>query len=125
MKLNDYIAGRKVRDRLFAEGYEEGRSLFLIGQAAHLARTDAGLSQKELAARAKVSVWMVSKLEKKPESVPLGAVSAVLSCLRPWLTPYGIQADHPVFSVSVSDAALTASSRPPPRVAPRRVHAVR
>ena len=90
MNLDDYIANRRARDRRFDEGYDDGRALFFLAQALHLARKDAGLTQIELGRKARLSPWQVSKLERRIEHASPAEIGAAAAALAPWLKRYSV-----------------------------------
>jgi ribosome-binding protein aMBF1 (putative translation factor) len=61
--LKKYVAERKRRDRMFAEGFDEGYAQFKIGATLRKVREEAGLSQEELANRLKTKKTAISRIE--------------------------------------------------------------
>jgi DNA-binding XRE family transcriptional regulator len=53
-----------LKDKKFKEAYDEEKELLALSLAMHEARKKAGLSQAEIAAKAKLTQQQVSKIEK-------------------------------------------------------------
>lgn len=125
MKFNDYIADRRKRDKAFDEGYDEGLAVFMLGQALALAREDSGWSQKTLAEKSGVSVWSISRIEKKTENANIGEISAVAKSLQPWLGKYGYGENHPLFkqTLKAHNRIVRVQDVPAPRIVKPPVHA--
>ncbi len=123
MKLNDYISNRRKRNRSFDDGYEDGRELFMLGQALAMAREDSGWSQKLLAEKAGVSTWAIGKIEKNTAKANIGEIAAVAKCLQPWLSKYGYGENNPLFGpVRKEYDRVTRGSVAPSRIAKTTVH---
>jgi ribosome-binding protein aMBF1 (putative translation factor) len=80
--LKKYIDGRKTRDRIFAENYEEGYNDFRIGVMIREAREQAGLTQKQLAERLQVKPPLISRLENNAGDVKLSTLHRIASGLN-------------------------------------------
>lgn len=89
MKLDEYVAERRARQRAFNEGYDEGRERFALSQAIVLARQDAGMSRAALARAARVAVYRVEKVENRIEYAEPDLIDAVARPLTRWLERYG------------------------------------
>ncbi len=79
--LKKYIAGRKKKDRNFAENYEEGYEQFKIGVVLRQAREEAGLTQEELARRLHTKKTAISRIENHAEDIKLSTLERVASAL--------------------------------------------
>jgi ribosome-binding protein aMBF1 (putative translation factor) len=80
--LKKYIEKRKAADKAFAENYEEGYHDFKIGVMIREARQQAGLTQKQLAERARVEPAIISRLEDNAGDIRLSALHRVVSGLN-------------------------------------------
>jgi len=79
--LKKYIRDRKKRDKIFAEGFDEGYEQFKIGVILRQARESAGLSQEELARRLKTKKTAISRIENHAEDIKLSTLERVASAL--------------------------------------------
>lgn len=79
--LKKYIAGRKKRDKKFAEGYDEGYEQFKVGVVLRQAREEAGLTQEELARRLHTKKTVISRIENHAEDIKLSTLERVASAL--------------------------------------------
>jgi DNA-binding XRE family transcriptional regulator len=55
---------KSLKDKKFKEVYDEEKEMLALSLALHEARKKAGLSQGEIAAKAKLTQQQVSKIEK-------------------------------------------------------------
>lgn len=72
--LKKYVRGRKKKDKIFSEGYDEGYEQFKIGAALKQAREKAGLTQDELARRLKTKKTAISRIENHAEDIKLSTL---------------------------------------------------
>jgi HTH-type transcriptional regulator / antitoxin HipB len=72
--LKKYVRGRKKKDKMFAEGYDEGYGQFKIGAALKQAREKAGLTQDELARRLKTKKTAISRIENHANDIKLSTL---------------------------------------------------
>ena len=79
--LKKYLAERKKRDKLFAQGYEEGYQRFKVGVVLRQAREAAGLTQEELARRLKTKKTAISRIENHAEDIKLSTLERVAFAL--------------------------------------------
>lgn len=79
--LKRYIDKRKRKDRIFAEGYDEGYEQFKVGVMLRQAREKAGLTQEELAQRLKTKKTAISRIENHAEDIKLSTLERVASAL--------------------------------------------
>ena len=79
--LKKYINERKLRDKGFAKGYDEGYEQFKIGAMLKQARESAGLTQEELAKRLKTKKTAISRIENHAEDIKLSTLEKVASAL--------------------------------------------
>ena len=79
--LKKYVAGRKKRDKKFAEGYDKGYEQFKIGVVLRRAREEAGLTQEELARRLHTQKTAISRIENHAEDIKLSTLERVASAL--------------------------------------------
>ena len=79
--LKRYIRERKIRDRKFAAGYEEGFKQFKVGVTLRHAREAAGLTQEELAQRLKTKKTAISRIENHAEDIKLSTLYRAASAL--------------------------------------------
>ena len=79
--LKKYVAGRKRKDKEFAEGYDVGYEQFKIGVMLRQAREKAGLTQEELARRLKTRKSAISRIENHAEDIKLSTLKRVASAL--------------------------------------------
>jgi ribosome-binding protein aMBF1 (putative translation factor) len=79
--LKQYIAGRKKKDRKFAEGFEEGYEQLKIGVMLRQAREEAGLTQEELARQLKTKKTAISRIENHAEDIKLSTLERVAGAL--------------------------------------------
>jgi ribosome-binding protein aMBF1 (putative translation factor) len=76
-----YIKKRKVADREFATGFEEGYQKFRIGITLREARKAAGLTQEELARRIKTKKTAVSRIENHSRDIRISTLEKVALAL--------------------------------------------
>ena len=79
--LRKYVAERRRRDRVFAEGFDEGFARFKIGATLRKAREAAGLSQEELATRLRTKKTAISRIENHAEDIKLSTLEKVATAL--------------------------------------------
>ena len=79
--LKKYVKERKKRDKVFAEGYEEGYEQFKIGVVLKHARETAGLTQEELALKLKTKKTAISRIENHAEDIKLSTLEKVAHAL--------------------------------------------
>lgn len=79
--LKKYVSERKKRDKLFAEGYDEGYEQFRIGVLLKQARETVGLTQEELARRLKTKKTAISRIENHAEDIKLSTLEKVAHAL--------------------------------------------
>lgn len=76
-----YIKRRKMTDREFAAGFEEGYQKFKIGVILREARKAAGLTQEELARRIKTRKTAVSRIENHSRDIRVSTLEKVAAAL--------------------------------------------
>jgi HTH-type transcriptional regulator / antitoxin HipB len=79
--LKKYIEKRKLKDKKFAEGYEEGFQEFRIGMMLKAAREKSGITQEELARRIKTTKSAISRIENHSEDIKLSTLQKVAKSL--------------------------------------------
>jgi HTH-type transcriptional regulator/antitoxin HipB len=79
--LKQYINQRKIKDKEFAEGYEEGYEQFKIGVMLRHARESAGLTQEELAFRLNTRKTAISRIENHAEDIKLSTLERFAAAL--------------------------------------------
>lgn len=79
--LKKYIADRKKKDSVFAEGFTEGYEQFKVGVMLRQAREEAGLTQEELARRLKTQKTAISRIENHAEDIKLSTLERVAAAL--------------------------------------------
>ena len=79
--LKKYVAGRKKKDREFAEGYDERYEQWKVGVMLRHARESAGMTQEELAQRLKTKKTAISRIENHAEDIKLSTLERVASAL--------------------------------------------
>lgn len=79
--LKKYINERKMRNKKFAEGYDEGYEQFKVGVMLRQARESAGLTQEELARRLKTKKTAISRIENHAEDIKLSTLERVATAL--------------------------------------------
>lgn len=79
--LKKYVYERKKRDKVFAEGYEEGYEQFKIGAVLKQARETAGLTQEELARKLKTKKTAISRIENHADDIKLSTLEKVAHAL--------------------------------------------
>ena len=79
--LKKYIRERKIIDKTFSEGYDEGYEQFKIGMMLRQARESAGLTQEELADRLKTKKTAISRIENHSEDIKLSTLKKVATAL--------------------------------------------
>jgi len=72
--LQKYIKERKARDPEFAKDFDSGYEQFKIGVMLKQARLDAGMTQKELAARLHTKKTAISRIENHAEDIKLSTL---------------------------------------------------
>jgi ribosome-binding protein aMBF1 (putative translation factor) len=79
--LDKYISRRKRTDKKFAENFESGYQEFKVGVLLRQAREQAGITQEDLAHRAKSRKSAISRLENHAEDVRLSTIKRVARAL--------------------------------------------
>jgi HTH-type transcriptional regulator/antitoxin HipB len=79
--IKKYIKGRKLRDRGFATGFDEGYEQFKIGVMLKQARESAGMTQEELALRLNTKKTAISRIENHAEDIRLSTLEKFASAL--------------------------------------------
>ena len=79
--LKQYINQRKIKDKEFAEGYEEGYEQFKIGVMLRHARESAGLTQEELALKLNTRKTAISRIENHAEDIKLSTLERFAAAL--------------------------------------------
>ncbi|QWR76230.1 helix-turn-helix domain-containing protein [Candidatus Magnetomonas plexicatena] len=79
--LKKYITERKMRDKDFANGYDEGYEQLKVGMILRQAREDAGITQEELALRLHTKKTAISRIENHAEDIKLSTLERVASAL--------------------------------------------
>jgi ribosome-binding protein aMBF1 (putative translation factor) len=79
--LKKYIADRKKKDKVFANGFDEGYEQFKIGIVLRQARESAGLTQEDLANRLKTKKTAISRIENHAEDIKLSTLDRVAKAL--------------------------------------------
>ena len=79
--LAKYIEDRKRRDPEFAEGFDAGYEEFKLSLLLRRAREKAGLTQADVARRAKTPKSAVARIEAHAENFSLSAVDRVARAL--------------------------------------------
>jgi HTH-type transcriptional regulator / antitoxin HipB len=69
--LKEYIQKRKVRDLVFAEGFDSGYADFKIGVILRQAREAAGMTQEEVAQKLGTQKSVISRIENHADNVTL------------------------------------------------------
>ena len=79
--LKAYVKKRKITDKAFAEGYDEGLEEFRIGLMLKEAREKSGMTQEELAKRIKTTKSAISRIENHSEDIKLSTLIKVANSL--------------------------------------------
>jgi DNA-binding XRE family transcriptional regulator len=79
--LQKYVESRKRCDPEFAAGFEAGYGEFKLSILLRQAREKAGLTQADLARRAKTPKSAIAKIESHAEDVPISAVERIARAL--------------------------------------------
>ena len=79
--LYSYVNKRKERDKVFAEGFDEGYEQFKIGEVLRQAREAAGLTQEELASRVHTKKTAISRIENHAEDIKIFTLKRVAKAL--------------------------------------------
>lgn len=66
-----------MKDKKFAEGFDEGYEQFKIGIILRQARESAGLTQEELAVRLKTKKTAIFRIENHAEDIKLSTLERV------------------------------------------------
>jgi HTH-type transcriptional regulator / antitoxin HipB len=72
--LKKYIANRKKKDSIFAEGYESGYNDFKIGVLLRQAREASGRTQEEIARAIGTQKSAISRIENHAEDIRLSTL---------------------------------------------------
>ena len=72
--LKRYVAGRKQRDREFAQEFDLGYEHFKLGVILRQAREEAGLTQEEVARRMNTKKSAISRIENHAEDIKLSTL---------------------------------------------------
>ena len=73
--LQKYIANRKAVDPEFAENFDEGYKHFKIGVLLKQVRTNAGMTQDEIAEKLKTHKSAISRIENHAEDIRLSTLT--------------------------------------------------
>lgn len=79
--LKKYVRDRKLSDKAFAEGYDDGYEQFKIGVVLKQARETAGLTQEELAHRLNTRKTAISRIENHAEDIKLSTLEKFVQAL--------------------------------------------
>lgn len=79
--LKTYIRNRKIRDKEFAKGFDEGYEQFKVGIMLKQARESAGITQEELARRLKTKKTAISRIENHAEDIKLSTLERTAAAL--------------------------------------------
>ncbi|MCX5815186.1 MAG: helix-turn-helix transcriptional regulator [Proteobacteria bacterium] len=79
--LKQYINQRKIKDKEFSEGYEEGYEQFKIGVMLRHARESAGLTREELALKLNTRKTAISRIENHAEDIKLSTLERFAAAL--------------------------------------------
>lgn len=79
--LKQYVKKRKLTDKKFAEGYDEGYAEFKIGAVLRDLREEAGLTQEELAATIHTKKSAISRIENQAEDIRLSTLFKIVEAL--------------------------------------------
>jgi HTH-type transcriptional regulator / antitoxin HipB len=79
--LDNCIGQRKMSDKGFAEGFEEGYEQFRIGEVLRQAREAAGLTQEELAIRLHTKKTAISRIENHADDIKVSTLKRVVEAL--------------------------------------------
>ncbi len=69
--LTKYVAKRKAKDLVFAEGFDSGYADFKIGVLLRQARESAGLTQEQIAIQLGTKKSVISRIENHADNVTL------------------------------------------------------
>jgi DNA-binding XRE family transcriptional regulator len=69
--LTTYVAKRKVKDLVFADGFDSGYADFKIGVLLRQARELAGLTQEQIAIQLGTKKSVISRIENHADNVTL------------------------------------------------------
>ena len=72
--LKKYIANRKKKDPIFAEGFESGYNDFKIGVLLRQAREASGCTQEEIARTLGTQKSAISRIENHAEDIRLSTL---------------------------------------------------
>jgi len=81
MKFQTYINELKDQHPQFKKEFDKGYERFKVGVMIESARTEAGLTQAELAKRMRTTRSVVSRLEKHTESCSIKTLERTASAL--------------------------------------------
>ena len=76
--LEKYISKRKLSDKKFAKGFEEGYENFKIGVLLKQAREEAGITQEELAKKLRTKKSALSRIGNHSEDIRLSTLKQYL-----------------------------------------------
>lgn len=79
--LEVYISKRKVKDKKFAEKFEEGYENFKIGILLKQAREEAGITQEELAKKLRTKKSAISRIKNHSEDIRLSTLKQYLEAV--------------------------------------------
>jgi len=79
--LKAYVSGRRARDSVFDEGFDDGYKAFKIGALLKQAREESGLTQAELAERLNTQKSAISRIENHAEDIRLSTLEKFASVL--------------------------------------------
>lgn len=74
-ELQEFIDEQKATDPEFAASFDEGYKNFKIGVLLKQARTDAGMTQDEIALKLKTHKSAISRIENHAEDIRLSTLS--------------------------------------------------
>ena len=74
-ELQEFIEEQKATDPEFAASFDEGYKHFKIGVLLKQARTDAGMTQDQIALKLKTHKSAISRIENHAEDIRLSTLS--------------------------------------------------
>ena len=74
-ELQEFIDEQKAVDQEFAASFDEGYKHFKIGVLLNQARTNAGMTQDEIAEKLKTHKSAISRIENHAEDIRLSTLS--------------------------------------------------
>ncbi len=79
--LKSYIDKRKIRDTEFENDFDSGYTDFKIGVMLKIARTEAGMTQEEIADILKTNKSAISRIENHAEDIKLSTLERFVHAL--------------------------------------------